>query len=103
MYKLCFYVPVSHLYEVKEAIFAAGAGSMGNYSHCSWEVLGMGQFMPLAGSNAFIGDMNQLETVPEYRVETVCAVGCIEEVIAALKKAHPYETPAYDVWKLACF
>lgn len=100
MYKLCITVPETHLDSVKLAIFEAGAGTIGQYSHCCWQVLGEGQFMPLAGSNAFIGTVNQLETVPEYKVETICASECIHDVIAALKKAHPYETPSYDVWQL---
>lgn len=103
MYKLCFHVPKTHLDVVKEAIFDAGAGTMGHYSRCSWEILGEGQFMPLAGSNAFIGEINQLEKVVEYKVETICDVDCIDDVIAALKKAHPYETPSYEVWRLEDF
>lgn len=103
MYKLCINVPETHLDLVKNAIFAAGAGTIGHYSHCCWQVLGEGQFMPLSGSNAFIGTVNQLEKVPEYKIETICANECIHEVIAALKKAHPYETPSYDVWQLENF
>lgn len=103
MYKLCFYVPISHLNSVKEAVFNAGAGNLGNYSHCAWEILGEGQFMPLQGSNPFIGETNEIEKVSEYKVEMVCVHECIHEVIAALKKEHPYETPAYYVWKLENF
>ena len=103
MFKLCFYVPTTHLHVVKEAIFKAGAGRVGHYSHCSWEVLGEGQFMPLMGSQAFLGTMNHLEKVAEYKVETVCTSSCVHEVIAALKSAHPYETPAYDVLKIEDF
>lgn len=103
MYKLCINVPATHLDSVKHAIFEAGAGTIGHYSHCCWQVLGEGQFMPLPGSSAFIGAVNQLEKVAEYKVETICANECIHEVIAALKKAHPYETPSYDVWQLENF
>lgn len=103
MYKLCFNVPETHLELVKNAIFEAGAGAIGNYRNCSWQILGEGQFMPLTGSQAFIGTINQLEQVAEYKVETVCSSSCIREVIAALKRAHPYETPSYDVWKLENF
>ena len=60
MYKLCFHVPEKHLDVVKDAIFQAGAGTIGNYSNCSWEILGQGQFIPLEGSNAFIGKINAL-------------------------------------------
>lgn len=101
MYMLYFHVPETHVEQVKNAIFAAGAGIIGNYSHCSWQILGQGQFKPLEGSNAFIGDVNHLETVAEYKVETVCATNYITAVIAALKKAHPYETPSYQIVPLA--
>lgn len=103
MYKLCFYVPETHLETVKDAVFAAGAGMMGHYSHCSWQILGQGQFKPLLGSQAFIGEINQLEVIAEYKVETVCARNCIHEVVNALKNAHPYETPAYEVYQLEHF
>lgn len=98
MYKICFYVPDSHLEVVKEAMFAKGAGRIGNYSHCCWQILGEGQFMPLAGSDCFIGEQGLLEKVKEYKVEMVCDEQHIHEVIAALKDAHPYEEPAYQVW-----
>ena len=101
MYMLYFHVPQTHLEVVKNAIFAAGAGVMGNYSHCCWQVLGQGQFKPLAGSNAFIGELNQIETVAEYKVETVCEAHCIKQVVDALKKAHPYETPSYQIVPLS--
>lgn len=103
MYKLCFHVPVTHRDIVKNAIFEAGAGTIGNYSNCSWEILGEGQFIPLEGSNAFIGETSTLEKVAEYKVETICTSDCIHQVIVALKKAHPYETPSYEVWKLEDF
>ncbi|MDP1930894.1 MAG: YqfO family protein [Gammaproteobacteria bacterium] len=100
MFKLCFYVPASHLEQVKTAVFAAGAGRIGNYEHCSWQVLGLGQFRPLAGSNPFLGAQDQLETVEEYRVEMVCDAALIGTAVAALREAHPYEEPAYDVTRL---
>ena len=100
---LCLHIPETHLELVKNAIFAAGAGKVGNYSHCAWQVLGEGQFLPLANSNAFIGTVNQLEKVAEYKVETICNDSCIHQVIEALKKAHPYETPSYQVWPLESF
>lgn len=103
MYKICFYVPLSHIEEVKNAMFAAGAGKIGNYSHCSWQVLGEGQFMPLAGSHAFVGEQNQLAKVSEYKVEMICDDVHIHAVIAALRKAHPYEEPAYQVWSIEIF
>ncbi len=103
MYKLSVYIPTDYLEVVKQALFQAGAGHIGNYSHCCWQVLGQGQFMPLAGNQAFIGSTNQLETVAEWRVEMVVSKEKIQAVIQALKQAHPYETPAYDVIKLENF
>jgi structural hemagglutinin/hemolysin toxin protein RtxA len=97
MYKICFYVPLSHVETVKNAMFAKGAGQIGNYSCCSWQTLGEGQFMPLEESQAFIGKKHQLEKVSEYKVEIVCSQDCIEEVINALKQTHPYEEPAFQV------
>jgi hypothetical protein len=103
MYKLCFYVPESHLDAVKQAVFAAGAGRIGAYDNCCWQVLGQGQFRPLAGSKPFLGSADAIETVHEYKVELVCADAVVAEVVRSLKQAHPYEEPAYQVWQLAEF
>lgn len=97
MYKLTVFIPEHALEEVKSALFIAGAGNIGHYQQCCWQVKGTGQFMPLLGSNPHIGSQNNLETVEEWRVEMVVNKKRIREVIAALKQAHPYETPAYDV------
>lgn len=97
MYKLCFFVPQDDLETVKQAVFAAGAGRIGHYEHCSWQVKGQGQFKPLPGSQPFLGRHNELEKVVEYRVEMVMEEGCAPAVIRALKEAHPYEEPAYEV------
>lgn len=103
MYKLVFYVPESHLDKVKAAVFNAGAGTIGNYDHCCWQVLGQGQFKPLHGSQPYLGAAERLETVAEYRVELICRDEFIAQAVSALKQAHPYEEPAYDVWSLASF
>ena len=100
MYKLAFFVPASHLDGVKSAVFAAGAGRIGDYDHCAWQVLGQGQFRPLDGSQPFIGQSGVLEEVAEWKVEMVVADDHIRAAVAALKLSHPYETPAYDVWRL---
>jgi len=101
MYKLAFFVPESHLEAVKQAVFATGAGRIGNYDCCAWQTLGQGQFRPLPGSQPFIGEQGEVETVSEYRVELVCEDGLIRQAVKALIDAHPYEEPAYDVWVLA--
>lgn len=96
MYKLTVFIPDSALQMVKEALFAAGAGQVGHYSHCCWQVQGMGQFMPLAGSQPYLGQQGKIEEVVEWRVEMLVKDEDVENVTLALKKAHPYETPAYD-------
>jgi len=101
MYKLVFFVPEEALESVKAAVFNAGAGKIGNYDCCCWQTLGQGQFRPLEGSQAYIGEKGELELVEEYRVEMVCDDNAVEAAIASLRQAHPYEEPAFDVWKLA--
>jgi hypothetical protein len=95
-----FFVPVGDVESVKRAVFDAGAGKIGNYDRCCWQVLGQGQFRPLAGSAPAIGSQDKTETLDEYRVELVCEAQYIREAVDALKQAHPYEEPAYDVWQL---
>ena len=103
MYKLCFFVPDTHVEEVKKAIFKTGAGSMGNYDSCCWQTAGEGQFRALPDSQPFIGEHNCLSLIKEYKVEMVCGSDSIHAAIKALKQAHPYETPAYDVYQLVQF
>ena len=104
MVKLNFFVPESHLDTVKTALFAAGAGKIGNYDSCCWQTKGTGQFRPLEGSDPFIGSKggknSEIEQVVEYKVELVCEDALIRDVITALKASHPYEEPAYDVIRL---
>ena len=103
MYKLTVFIPDEALEQVKSALFAAGAGSIGDYEQCCWQVQGTGQFMPLAGSAPHIGKQDSLETVNEWRVEMVIDDAFITAAVIALKEAHPYETPAYDVIKVLGF
>ena len=100
MYTLCFYVPVSSLEAVKSAVFAAGAGRIGNYDHCCWQVQGQGQFRPLEGSNPTLGQRGEIEQLSEYRVEMVCQATVIGAVVKALIEAHPYEEPAWHVLEM---
>lgn len=100
MYKISVFIPESHLEAVKTVMFTAGAGKIGDYDCCSWQTLGQGQFRPLENSNPFIGNQGNIEQVDEYKVEMVCEDSLIKPVITAMKQAHPYEEPAYDVWKL---
>lgn len=100
MYKICVYIPETHLQQVKDALFAAGAGRIGNYDSCCWQVEGEGQFRALEGSAPYIGQTGIVEKVREYKIELVCDDHHIQQAITAMKQAHPYETPAYDVWRL---
>jgi len=101
MYKLCVYIPLSHVEQVKKAIFDAGGGKIGNYDNCCWQTQGQGQFRPLTSSKPYIGETGEVETVEEVKVELVVDESVINQVVSSLKRAHPYEEPAYDVWLLA--
>ncbi len=101
MYKLCFFVPDAHVEAVKQAVFASGAGRIGNYEACCWQVLGQGQFRPLPGSQPFIGEAGVVQQVAEWKVEMVVADELIHAAVKALKQIHPYETPAFEVWRLS--
>jgi hypothetical protein len=97
MLSIVFYVPESDLEKVKDAMFAAGAGRIGHYDQCSWQTRGTGQFRALTGADPAIGKVGTLERVDEWKVEMVCEEDVLGAVVAALVKAHPYETPAYHV------
>ncbi len=99
-YKLIVFVPVKSLAKVSNAIFAAGAGAIGNYSHCGWGTDGTGTFLPLAGAKPAIGKKGRLEKVQEIRFESIVPSGRLDDVVAAMRKSHPYETPAFDVVRL---
>lgn len=98
IYQLVFYVPNEHCEAVKDAIFAAGAGRIGNYEACAWQVSGQGQFQPVRDAKPYIGTLDTLERIEEVRVECVVAAPLVREVLNALIEAHPFEVPAYGVW-----
>ena len=100
MYKFAFFVPESHLEPVKTAVFETGAGHLGHYDHCCWQAKGQGQFRPLEGSHPHLGTEGCIEKVEEYRVELICDDKLIKRAVAAMKLAHPYEEPAYEVIRL---
>lgn len=102
-YKIVLYVPESHADQLREAIGMAGAGKIGNYSHCTFTVKGTGRFKPLDGANPTIGEVGKLEEVEEERIETVCEGGVLKDVLKAIKDVHPYEEPATDVYPLEVF
>ena len=99
MYKLVTFVPAGDVNKVAEAIYEAGAGAIGNYSHCGFQTPGAGTFLPLEGARPAIGKRGKIEKVDEIKLESVVPGRKIGAVIAALRKAHPYEEPAFDVFR----
>ena len=99
-YKLVVFVPVTSVAKVSNAVFAAGAGAMGNYSRCGFASQGTGSFLPLQGARPAIGKKGKLEKVEEMRFETIVPGDRLADCIAAMKKTHPYEMPAFDVIRL---
>jgi dinuclear metal center YbgI/SA1388 family protein len=100
-YKLIVFVPEKDVEKVSEALFSAGAGRIGNYSSCSFRSPGTGTFFGEAGSNPTVGKSGKLETAAEVRLETVVGISKLSAVLAALRAAHPYEEPAFDLNQLA--
>jgi len=102
-YKIVLYVPESHADKLREAIGNAGAGKIGNYSHCTFTIKGIGRFKPLEGANPTIGEVGKLEKVAEDRIETVCEANVLKDVLRAIREVHPYEEPATDVYPIEVF
>ena len=99
-YKLVVFIPVDAVEKVADAVFAAGAGAIGNYSHCGFQAQGQGSFLPLEGARPAIGRKGKVEKVAEVRFETIVPAAKLADCIAAMRKAHPYETPAFDCYRL---
>ena len=99
-YKLVVYVPGTHAEELREAMGAAGAGVIGNYTHCTFTLKGTGRFKPVEGANPTTGEVGKLEEVEEDRIETVCSGENLKAVLAAIREVHPYEEPATDVYPI---
>jgi hypothetical protein len=99
-HKLVWFVPEEALDATRDAVFAAGAGRIGRYERCSWYTAGTGTFLGGEGSDPAIGEAGREERVAELRVETVVPDDRVDDVLAALKSAHPYEEVAYDVYPL---
>jgi hypothetical protein len=99
--KLVVFVPAEALEAVRDALFAAGAGRIGEYERCSWYTAGTGTFLAGAAASPATGEPGREERVSELRLETVYPIDCEEEVVAALSAAHPYEEPAFDLYPLA--
>lgn len=102
-YKIVVYVPETDAEKLRKAIGDAGAGKIGNYSHCTFTIKGVGRFIPLEGSNPTIGAVGKSEEVQEERIETVCEEDVLKDVLVAIKNVHPYEEPATDVYPIEVF
>ncbi len=100
LYKIAVYVPVSHEIIVREALGEAGAGYIGNYSHCTFNTQGIGTFKPENDANPFIGTVGEIESVKEVKIETIVPSKLLQKTIDNMIKSHPYEEVAYDVYKL---
>jgi len=100
-FKLVTFVPQRNLDEVGGALFQAGAGVIGNYTHCSYRLMGLGTFMGNEATHPAVGRRGRLEQVEEVRIEMVVSASRLPGVVAALRKAHPYEEPAFDIYPLS--
>ena len=98
--KWVVYVPRENAEAVQAAVFEAGAGQIGDYSHCSWSVTGIGQFLPHDGASPAVGSVGSVERVAEDRFEVVAPARARSAVLAAMRAAHPYEEPAFDIFAL---
>jgi len=98
--KIVVYVPESHTEIVRSALGDAGAGAIGNYSHCTFTTKGISHFKPLAGSNPTEGTIGEISEVVEDKIETVCMKDNLEAVLSAIEEAHPYEEPAIDIYPI---
>ena len=98
--KWIVYVPRENAAAVQAAVFAAGAGQIGDYSHCSWSVEGIGQFLPHDGASPAIGSIGNVERVAEDRFEVVAPPRLRADVLSAMRAAHPYEEPAFDIFSM---
>lgn len=98
--KLVTFCPTAQAEAVRQSLFAAGAGNIGNYSYCSYNMEGSGSFLPEEGSNPFVGEPGKVHFEPEVRIEVIFEKRLENKVIYHLLKAHPYEEPAYDILTL---
>jgi dinuclear metal center YbgI/SA1388 family protein len=99
-YKLVVFVPENSLDVLKEVLYKNGAGHIGKYSHSGFSIKGKGTFKPLAEANPHTGNKNEINEVSEYRLETIIAAEDAEKIKRKIMKAHPYEEPVWDLFKL---
>ncbi len=100
MLKIVTFVPVADAGKVRNVMSDAGAGVLGNYHHASFSTRGIGRFIPAAGAQPVIGEIGELEEVEEERIEVICQEDKVREVVAAIKKVHPYEEVPLEIYQL---
>lgn len=100
LFKFIVYTPVTHAEKVRNALSKAGAGHIGNYSHCTFQTEGNGTFKPLKEANPYIGVKDTLEMVKEVKIETIVNQSSLANVLQTMKTEHPYEEPAYDIFQM---
>lgn len=100
IYKIVVYVPLTHADVVRRAIGKVGGGKIGEYTFCSFSVRGVGRFKPEEGARPHIGQVGKLEEVEEERIEVTCTESALNGVVEAIKRTHPYEEIAMDVYSL---
>jgi len=98
--KIAVFSPVSHADEIRKALAKAEAGHIGNYDNCTFSTKGIGRYRGLEGTKPFIGEQGKIMEVEEEKIETICPTEKLDEVLKAVKKVHPYEEPAIDVYPL---
>lgn len=98
--KVVIYVPEKYADKIRDVLAKTGCGHIGNYDYCSFSVNGFGRFRPLKKANPFVGKIGKIEKAKEERIETICPSKKIKGVLRAIKKVHPYEEPAIDVYPL---
>lgn len=99
-FKIVVFTPTSHADRIRRALAEAGCGHIGKYDFCSFSVKGVGRFRPPKGAKPFLGKIGRNSKVAEERIETICPRGKLRKVLDAIKKIHPYEEPAVDIYPL---
>lgn len=98
--KIAVFVPTTHSDDVRKVLSECGAGHVGNYDFCSFSTKGTGRFRGLPGTKPFVGKAGRVEMVEEERIETICPYGKLKVLLNELKRVHPYEEPAIDIYPL---
>lgn len=98
--KIVICTPLSHADKIRQALAKSNAGHIGNYDACSFSVRGIGRFRPLKGAKPFIGQEGKIKEVEEERIETICPQEKIAHILKKVKRVHPYEEPAIDIYPL---